>query len=183
METQSAKNSGLLWASYALLILFAFSLYVQPLSFLGLVALIFGYAARSRFRKQKRPLEAAHASWQINTVWLSLLLGVLAIIVLIAIAGWMGSDPMLETKLDAATSSELAPQEMLRSLWCIPGTKAIVGIIIVFTLLCLIWPLKRTLQGLLALRSGIEPAEGRGWLSLALAVAIQLLPMLIFILL
>ena len=161
----------------------AASLHVQALFSLGLVALILGYVTRNRFRKHEWSLGVAHASWQINTVWLSLLLGVLVIIVLIAICGWMGSDPMLETKLDAITNSDLAPQEMLRALWAIPGTKAIVGTIITFTLLCLIWPLKRILQGLLALRSGIEPVEGQGWLALALAVAIQLLLMLLSVLL
>lgn len=183
MKTQSAQNSALLWAGYALLLLFMFSLHVQALFSLGLVALILGYVTRNRFRKHEWSLGVAHASWQINTVWLSLLLGVLVIIVLIAICGWMGSDPMLETKLDAITNSDLAPQEMLRALWAIPGTKAIVGTIITFTLLCLIWPLKRILQGLLALRSGIEPVEGQGWLALALAVAIQLLLMLLCVLL
>ena len=130
MKTQSAQNSALLWAGYALLLLFMFSLHVQALFSLGLVALILGYVTRNRFRKHEWSLGVAHASWQINTVWLSLLLGVLVIIVLIAICGWMGSDPMLETKLDAITNSDLAPQEMLRALWAIPGTKAIVGTII-----------------------------------------------------
>lgn len=138
-----------------------------------------------RFRKHGQIFNAAHASWQINTVWLTLLLAILAVVAVIAIGAWMGNDPFLEARLDAIINSDLAPIDGLRAIWNIPGVSTLVTTIIIFAILCLIWPLKRVLHGMMALRYGLEPAQlgARRWLALALAVTLQVLPMLVFVLL
>lgn len=80
-----------------------------------------GYLARHLFRKHGQIFNAAHASWQINTVWLTLLLGILAVVAVIAIGAWMGNEPFLEARLDAIINSDLAPIDGLRAIWNIPG--------------------------------------------------------------
>lgn len=78
MENQNAEKPGLLWAGYIALILFTFWMYFQSLYgiglLLGLAVLIVGIAARGRFRSQGRTFAAAHASWQVNTIWIAIVL-------------------------------------------------------------------------------------------------------------
>ena len=64
---------------------------------------------------------------------------------------------------------------MLRQFWAIPGSKALVAFMCGSTLLYLVWTLKRTLQGFLALWQGVIPASLGlvRWLALLLAVLIQ----------
>ncbi len=178
MEKQHIEQRGLLWAGYILLFLSSFSLYFQYLGILFPVVLIGGYLTRSRFRRQGQSFSAAHASWQINTIWLVLLLGFLAVVSVFGIAGWMmESNPTLDAQLDAITNSTMKPLEMLLALWAIPGIKAIVMVLLLFSVLCITWPLKRILHGILALRAGLEPANlgSERWLALALALVLLLL--------
>ena len=78
MENQNAEKPGLLWAGYIALILFTFWMYFQSLYglglLLGLAVLIGGIVGRRRFRSQGRAFAAAHASWQVNTIWIALVL-------------------------------------------------------------------------------------------------------------
>lgn len=180
-----SDKSIVLWAGYISLLLFILAMYFQVLALFGAVVLIGGYLARHLFRKHGQIFNAAHASWQINTVWLTLLLAILAVVAVIVIGAWMGNDPFLEARLDAIINSDLAPIDGLRAIWNIPGVSTLVTTIIIFAILCLIWPLKRVLHGMMALRYGLEPAQlgARRWLALALAVTLQVLPMLVFVLL
>ena len=176
MKKQFAKNASLLWFGYILLLLSAFSLYGSFLSLLGFVALILGYVLRRRARSAGYEADAAHAAWQINTVWLTLLLFMLMLIALFIFFGWMGSDPAIQARLDELSAGSLPPMEMLKQFWAIPGSKALVGVLFSFSLLSLVWPLKRVLHGMLALHSGIEPLKlgSSRWLALVLAALLQL---------
>ncbi len=184
MGEQSDKDI-VLWTGYVLLFLSAFVMYSKLLLLPEVAVLIGGYVARGTFRKQGKPLSVAHASWQVNTVWLALLLFVAATVAVIAICAWMGSDPAVEARLDAIASSDLAPMEMLDELMAIPGMTWLAATVIAFALLFAIWPLKRVLHGMMALKSGLEPAQlGSGrWIALILAIAIQAIPMLVMSLL
>ncbi len=181
MGEQSDKDIVVLWTGYILLFLSAFVMYSDLLLLPEAAVLICGYVVRGTFRKQGKTLSEAHASWQINTVWLALLIFVAATITVVAIFAWMGSDPAVEARLDAIASSDLAPVEMLDELMAVPGITWLATAVITFALLFAIWPLKRVLHGMMALRAGIEPAQlGAGrWLALVLAIAIQFVPMLV----
>lgn len=189
MENQNAEKPGLLWAGYIALILFTFWMYFQSLYglglLLGLAVLIGGIVARRRFRSQGRAFAAAHASWQVNTIWIALVLFIITLIVLLVIFGLIGSEPGIESQLDAIVQSDGTPGEMLHALWIIPGIKAAVAACLVCSLLSLIWPLKRTIQGILTLYAGREPknAGGVGWVSVLLAILLQVIPMSVIVLL
>lgn len=152
---------------------------------LGLAVLIVGIIARRSYRSQGRMLAAAHASWQVNTVWIAAALFVALIVVLFAIFAWMGQDPNIQAQLDAITKSDASPLDQLRALWNVRGIKAVVGACLIVTLLSIIWPLKRVFQGVLTLRSGREPsnAGGTGFVSLLLAVVVQVALMVLFVML
>lgn len=184
MGEQSDKDI-VLWTGYVLLFLSAFVMYSKLLLLPEAAVLVGGYAARGTFRKQGKPLSVAHASWQINTVWLALLLFVAATVAVIAICAWMGSDPAVEARLDAIANSDMAPVEMLDELMAVPGMTWLAIAVIAFALLFAIWPLKRVLHGMMALKVGLEPAQlGTGrWTALVLATAIQAIPMLVMSLL
>ena len=180
MSGQSDKDT-ILWTGYVLLFLSAFVMYSKLLLIPEAAVLIGGYVARGTFRRQEKPLSEAHASWQINTVWVALLIFVAATIAVIAICAWMVSDPAVEARLDAIVSSNLAPVEMLDELMAVPGVTYLAAAVITFTLLFAIWPLKRVLHGMMALKAGIAPAQlGAGrWIALVLAIAIQTIPLLV----
>ena len=97
----------------------------------------------------------------------------------------MGSDPAVEAKLEAITSSGLAPVEMLDELMAVPGVTWLAAAVVTFSLLFAIWPLKRVLHGMMALKAGLEPAQsGSGrWIALVLAIAVQIVPLLVMSLL
>lgn len=175
MNDSSAHVSGMVWAGYALLLLFSFSLYWSLLLWAGLAALALGYYLRRQARKEGLQTEYAHARWQVNTVWLALLLAVVGIASIVGVACWMGNDPAVMEKLDALSSGDQPPVEMLRQFWAIPGSKALVVIMCGSVLLYLVWVFKRTLQGVLALRQGVLPANlgPVRWLALLLALLIQ----------
>ncbi|MDO4839798.1 MAG: hypothetical protein Q3990_03910 [Desulfovibrionaceae bacterium] len=181
MGEQSDKDMILLWTGYVLLFLSAFVMYSKLLLLPGAAVLIGGYVARGTFRRQGKPLSSAHASWQINTVWLALLIFVAATIAVIAICAWMVSDPAVEARLDAIVSSNMTPVEMLDDLIDVPGVTYLATAVITFALLFSIWPLKRVLHGMIALKAGLEPAQlGTGrWIALVLAIAIQAIPLLV----
>ena len=189
MENQNVEKPGLLWAGYIALILFTFWMYFQSLYalglLLGLAVLIVGIVARGRFRSQGRPFAAAHASWQVNTVWIAIALFIVDVIVLVVIFALIGSEPGIESQLDAIVQRGGTPGEMLHALWIIPGIKAAVSACLFCSLLSLIWPLKRTIQGVLTLYAGREPkdAGGAGVLSILIAILLQVIPMAILVLL
>ncbi len=184
MGEQSDKDM-ILWTGYVLLFLSSFVMYSKLLLIPEAAVLIGGYVAKGTFRKQGKPLSEAHASWQINTVWLALLLFVAATIAVVAICAWMVSDPAVEARLDAIANSDLAPVEMLDELMAVPGITYLATAVITFALLFAIWPLKRVLHGMMALKAGLEPAQlGAGrWIALVLAIAIQVIPMIVLSLL
>lgn len=175
MKDSSAHVSGMVWAGYALLLLFSFSLYWSLLLWAGLAALALGYYLRRQARKEGLQTECAHAQWQVNTVWLALLLAVVGIAGIVGVACWMGNDPAVMEKLDGLSSGDQPPVEMLRQFWAIPGSKALVAMMCGSVLLYLVWVFKRTLQGVLALRQGVLPANlgSVRWLALLLALLIQ----------
>ncbi len=184
MGEQSDKDM-ILWTGYVLLFLSSFVMYSKLLLIPEAAVLIGGYVAKGTFRKQGKPLSEAHVSWQINTVWLALLLFVAATIAVVAICAWMVSDPAVEARLDAIANSDLAPVEMLDELMAVPGITYLATAVITFALLFAIWPLKRVLHGMMALKAGLEPAQlGAGrWIALVLAIAIQVIPMIVLSLL
>lgn len=179
MEETRMKNS--LWVGYVLLFLFSFALYWGVLLGAGAAALILACYLRGSARKAERAVECAHAQWQMNTVWLTLLLAVLGVAGVVGIAAWMGSDPATVEKLDALSPGSQPPLEMLQQFWAVPGSKAFVGTLCGWLILFLVWPLKRTVQGMLALRQRQEPANSGSacWLALALGVLLQIgIPMI-----
>ena len=181
MQASSPKRERGLWLSYAMLLIFAFSVYWPLLLILGIIALPFGYVSRGGYRRQERKVEEAHASWQINTIWIAFLLIVVAFLALLGVSAWMQSDPAIQAQLNAITTSGMSAPEKLREVWQIPSARVIVGIFVAFILCCLIWPLKRVLHGLMALWSGVSPSAlgGKKWLAFVLAVVLQAGVMLI----
>ena len=181
VQPASPKRERGLWISYALLLLFAFSAYWPLLLILGIIALPFGYVSRSGYQRQERLVEAAHASWQVNTIWIAFLLIVVAFLALLGVSAWMQSDPAVQAQLNAITQSKMSAPEKLREVWQIPSARVIVGIFVIFALCCLIWPLKRTLHGLMALWSDVSPSAlgSRKWLAFVLAVVVQAAVMLV----
>ncbi len=174
VEQQSDKDI-VLWTGYVLLFLSAFAMYSKLLLLPAAVVLIGGYVAKGTFHRQEKPLSEAHAAWQINTVWLAVLLVVAGTAAVAAICAWMFSDPAAEARLEAIASSDLAPVEMLDELLAVPGITYLATAVTTFAVLFAVWPLKRALHGMLALKAGLEPAQlGAGrWIALVLAIAIQ----------
>lgn len=175
MKDSSNHVSGMIWAGYVLLLIFSFSLYWSLLLWAGVAALALGYYQRRQARKDGMQMECAHAQWQVNTVWLALVLAFVGIGGLVGVAGWMGNDPEVMAKLDALAAGDQPPMEMLRQFWAIPGSKALVAIMCGSILLYLVWTLKRTMQGLLSIWKGTVPAAlgPARWAMLLLAVLIQ----------
>lgn len=175
MKDSSTHVSGMIWAGYVLLLLFSFSLYWSLLLWAGLGALALGYYQRRQARKGAMQAECAHARWQVNTVWLALVLALVGIGGIVGVAGWMGNDPVVMAKLDELSTGDQPPLEMLRQFWAIPGSKALVAFMCGSTLLYLVWTLKRTLQGFLSIWKGTAPAAlgPLHWAALLLAVLIQ----------
>ncbi|MTJ93230.1 MAG: hypothetical protein F8N36_10255 [Desulfovibrio sp.] len=175
MNDSSTRVSGMIWAGYVLLLLFSFSLYWSLLLWAGVAALALGYYQRRQARKEGSLAECAQAQWQVNTVWLALLLAGLGIGGIAGVAGWMGNDPTIMAKLDELSSGDKPPLEMLRQFWAIPGSKALIAFMCGSVLLYLVWTLKRTLQGLLSLWQGVAPASlgALRWLALLAAVLLQ----------
>jgi len=166
---------GQIWAGYALLLLFSFSLYWSPLMWAGVAALVLGYYTRRKAGQADSPVARAHAAWQINTVWLALLMALVGIAAVVGVACWMGNNPVIMDKLDAIASGDQPPMDMLREFWAVPGSKALIISLCCSILLYLVWTFKRTLQGLMALRRGglpSMPGSGR-WLALLLALLLQ----------
>ena len=175
MNDSGTRVGGMIWAGYVLLLLFSFSLYWSLLLWAGLAALALGYYQRRQARKQGLEADCAHAQWQVNTVWLALILALVGLGGIVGVAGWMGNDPTIMAKLDELSAGDQAPLEMLRQFWAIPGSKVLVAFMCGSTLLYLVWTLKRTLQGFLSIWQGGMPATlgSVRWLALLLAVLIQ----------
>ena len=175
MKGSSTQVSGMIWAGYVLLFLFSFSLYWSLLLWAGVAALALGYYLRRQARKEDMQVACAHAQWQVNTVWLAMLLAVVGIGGIVGVACWMGNDPTVMAKLDELSAGDQPPVEMLRQFWAIPGSKALVALMCGSVLLYLVWTFKRTLQGVLALRQDVLPAKlgPVRWLALLLALLIQ----------
>ena len=114
MNDSSTRVGGMIWAGYVLLLLFSFSLYWSLLFWAGLAALALGYYQRRQARKQGLEADCAHAQWQVNTVWLALLLALVGVGGIVGVAGWMGNDPTIMAKLDELSAGDQAPLEMLR---------------------------------------------------------------------
>ena len=175
MNDSGTRVGGMIWAGYVLLLLFSFSLYWSLLLWAGLAALALGYYQRRQARKQGLEADCAHAQWQVNTVWLALILALVGLGGIVGVAGWMGNDPTIMAKLDELSAGDQAPLEILRQFWAIPGSKALVAFMCGSTLLYLVWTLKRTLQGFWAVWQGAVPAApgSARWVALLLAVMIQ----------
>lgn len=175
MGDSNKQGGSMVWAGYALLLLFSFSLYSSILFWAGLAALAFGYFLRRQARLAEQNVTHAHAAWQVNTVWLAFALALAGVVCLVIIAGWMGNDPAVMAKLDDLSTGSQAPVEILRQFWAIPGSKALVGVIICSVLLYLVLTLKRTIQGIMAQWRGLPPNQKGSdrWIALLLALVIQ----------
>ena len=181
-QAGSPKRERSLWMSYIMLLIFSFSVYWPLLLILGIITLPFGYMARSGYHRQGREVEAAHASWQVNTILIAFLLIVVAFLALLGVSAWMEGDPQVQAQLDAINASGMPALEKLRAVWQLPSARIIMVIFIVFVVCCLVWPLKRTLHGALALWEEVSPAAldtGKKLLTFGLAVVIQAGVMLI----
>ncbi|HIU17145.1 MAG TPA: hypothetical protein IAB01_01690 [Candidatus Avidesulfovibrio excrementigallinarum] len=181
VQSGSPRRERGLWVSYIMLLIFAFSAYWPLLLILGIITLPFCYMSRSGYQRQGRPVETAHAAWQVNTVWIAFLLIVVAFMVLLGVSAWMQGDPEIQAKINAITQSGMSAPEKLAKVWAIPSARVIVGVFVTFMLCCLIWPLKRTLHGIMALWADVRPSElgARQWLAFGLAVLLQAAVMLI----
>ena len=123
MNDSSTRVGGMIWAGYALLLLFSFSLYWSLLLWAGLAALALGYYQRRQARKLGQEAECAHAQWQVNTVWLALILALVGLGGIVGVAGWMGNDPTIMAKLDELSAGDQPPLEILRQFWAIPAAR------------------------------------------------------------
>lgn len=183
MEGQNPQATGGLWLNYGLLFLASFSAYLQPLSLLALAAFLFGYILRRRARKQGRDFNAAHASWQVNTLWLGFLLVIVFTVALISVVAFMGENAADE--LNAIADGPLSAQEKMLAFWNIPCSRMLIIGIFAFSFTLMIWPFQRILHGILALHARKCPLEsGSGSLpALGLAIIIQLfIPLTTFLL-
>lgn len=176
------------WAIYVFMVIcFVFTSYVPNVSLLWGVVIIAGYLVRAMVRKAGAELEASHASWQIRTLWLWLWLICLLLIAVLIVFGVVGTDDVLvqvNALTDQVQNGTMSPIDMLAELWKIPSLKITVCVVIVFCMLFAVWPLKRTLQGVLAMSAGLTPHQlptSRCWLALGVAILIQvLLPFIVF---
>ena len=187
-----------IWLNYLLLAGFAFSTFLGWVgNIMGLAALVLGYLARSGARQRQQTLAVAHASWQINTIWLALLLFVGGMAVTIGIAAWIGADPEASRELEAFQASPsykaleaIAAGEgdnvadpvavvvdVFHRLWDIPGVRSLTLFLGIFALLYVLWPLKRVIQGFLALLGRAQPegSAGRAFLSWIMAFVLNAL--------
>lgn len=183
MEEQKSRVTGSLWLNYVMLFLATFSVYASYLSVLGFAAFIFGYILRRYTRKQGLDFHTAHASWQVNTVWLNLLLVVVFTVTLISIMAFMGETASNE--LNTIADSAISNKEKMLAFWNIPGSRLLLISIFAFSFTLMLWPFQRILHGILALRAGKSPLDPRsGSLpALVLAIIIQAcIPVILFLL-
>lgn len=187
-----------IWLNYLLLAGFTFSTFLGWIgNIMGLAALVLGYLARSGARQRRQELAAAHASWQINTIWLALLLFAGGMVVCTGIAAWIGADPEASRELEAFQASPTykaleaiaageggdvadpvaVVMDVFRRLWDIPGVKSLALFLSIFALLYVLWPLKRVIQGFLALLGRAQPegSTGRAFLSWIMAIVLNAL--------
>ena len=175
--TVTPPNHTTLWVNYILLGLFCFCLTIHMwLAWLGPVAWVVGIIARKRLYEQGDETGALHAAWQCNTIWIAALLCMVGIVAFVGVLWWMGQDPTIESQINNLTNGDLPPVEMLQGLWAVPGIKAIVALMCAFAVLFLVWPLKRVIQGVLALRAATPPAHSTllGIVATMAALAVQI---------
>ncbi len=177
----------LLWVSYALLAASFLLMMLNALAcLLAVAAVVIAYVLRKAQRTAGNEPAVCHATWQIRTFWLTLLLAALLILAVVVFAGIFGADDaamqQAENISTAVQNGTLGIAEGLKQLWALPPLRNMVLGIMVMSVL-LLWPLARVFKGGYALFRAKMPQDMGVLPTLISWVAALLLPCLLGMLL
>lgn len=180
MPAAALSTPWLFWLNYLLLASGSFALWLPRLTLTPLPVLVLALLLRRMARiRGDEALGAAHAQWQLETFWLFLLL-FLALLALFLGMGLIFNEgtalDRVEGIANAFSNGSLDIYETLARFWNIREIRWFTWAGLFWALLVLLWPLQRTVQGILALCAERTPralSGGMRWLALGLAVLMQ----------
>ena len=181
MHMTALTSPWLFWTGYALLAGGAFALWLPWLAWLLPPALLLGWLLRrvTRIRESDSGLGVTHAQWQLNTFWIFALL-FLALLALLFGLGVAFSEGKALDSVEAVGNAYNAGQidiyAAVERVWAINEIRYFTYGGMAWSLLALLWPLKRAIHGMFALAARCEPcqlASGRRLISLLLAMGLQ----------
>ncbi len=127
---------------------------------LWLVLLVTAYVQRKKAININDTLCIAHATWAIRTYWISFLLPLAIVAVAMVIVG-MSDYSLLESQVGNSFNEWkegiIGFPELFSRLWEIDTLRNVFYVIFA-GLVLMIWPVKRAVQGILALTRNLEPA-------------------------
>lgn len=175
----SIKNPVLYWIAYVLLAagLTGVTTWVWYLPLLGFLLALF---LRRKAKKTQEALALSHASWQVNTFWIMLVLGIVLLGMLFGLFGMIGADVELKAEIDgisaAMSSGQIGPYEGVSRLWAIDSLRIFILVLLGWGVVMVYWPLKRIIHGGLALCAGVAPlqlSKARQWIALGIAIVFE----------
>lgn len=180
MPAAALSTPWLFWLDYLLLAGGSFALWAPRLALAPLPVLALALLLRRMARiRGEEAVGAAHAQWQMHTVWLFLLL-FLALLGLFLGMGLAFSEGAALDRVEAIANAfgagSLNLCSALEHFWSVGEIRWFAWAGLLWTALALLWPLQRTVQGMLALCAEHAPrslSRGKRWLALGLAALMQ----------
>lgn len=178
MHVAAIPAPVLFWVGYFLLAGGSFALWQPALGLLTVPALpLCAILHRVAHSREAGSRGVAHALWQMHTFGLFLLLFLALVALFFGLGVTCNDGPALdrlELIGNAYNSGVMNLYVALEQFWGIQELRWFTLGAILWAAAAQIWPLKRALQGMLALVAGSSPAElptGRKWIAFFLAVA------------
>ncbi|MBO4334386.1 MAG: hypothetical protein J5846_00935 [Desulfovibrio sp.] len=161
------SKSFLFWVLYTGLIIIPIAHFNNYLGFiLWLVFLIIAYLLRKNARSNGDTCRIAHASWAINTYWIELFIPIAILIAaLVVFAKYSDGtvEKQIENYLGEFKKGSIDFMGLVTQIWSIDVIRKVTYVIL-GGLVLIIWPVKRAVQGMIALVRNVEPTALSGGL-------------------